>query len=266
MDQEVVRQYATDEPLQVRIRTHELYSERTVDLDAACHRALTLEGPESLVDVGAGPGAFLRYLRGHGHTGPLLAVDQSMGMARKAATEMGAPAWAVVADAVRLPLREESLDRACARHMLYHVSDVPAAVSELHRVLKPGGVLVAATNSADTTPLIRHLTRALVEAFGGKGAEPTCAAFCIENAQQILRGSFSVVEPRVSKNALVFTTPEPIVDYVMTLVGFYGLPQDAKALADMREWLLAEVSRRLLHLGGTWRDPKAGGLFRCVKG
>jgi SAM-dependent methyltransferase len=46
----------------------------------------------------------------------------------------------VVADAVRLPFREESIDAIICTAVLQLTEDPKQAVSEMHRVLKPGGV------------------------------------------------------------------------------------------------------------------------------
>lgn len=52
----------------------------------------------------------------------------------------------IQADA-RLPLGDGGVDVVLAMHMLYHVPDVPAPVAELRRIVKPGGTLLASTNS-----------------------------------------------------------------------------------------------------------------------
>ena len=51
------------------------------------------------------------------------------------------PGVTVVArlDATHLPFRDASLARVYARHVLEHLEDVPAAMAEIHRVLRPGG-------------------------------------------------------------------------------------------------------------------------------
>ncbi|WP_254639764.1 class I SAM-dependent methyltransferase, partial [Cohnella sp. GbtcB17] len=45
----------------------------------------------------------------------------------------------------RLPFHEDQFDLVHANNRLYHVADLPLAVEETHRVLKPGGLLCAST-------------------------------------------------------------------------------------------------------------------------
>jgi ubiquinone/menaquinone biosynthesis C-methylase UbiE len=147
---EVQRQYATTDPLTTRMETHRRYEERRVDLDAECRAALALAGGETLLDVGCGPGRFLLFLRLGGHTGQLLGLDQSAAMLREGAR--GANANGVTLDWLRgdacaLPLADDVAQRVVARHMLYHVPDIPRALGECARVLRPDGLLLATTNT-----------------------------------------------------------------------------------------------------------------------
>ncbi|HLE89846.1 MAG TPA: class I SAM-dependent methyltransferase, partial [Anaerolineales bacterium] len=48
-------------------------------------------------------------------------------------------------DAQSIPYGDETFDAVVANHMLYHVPDRPKAIAEVHRVLKPGGRLIATT-------------------------------------------------------------------------------------------------------------------------
>jgi ubiquinone/menaquinone biosynthesis C-methylase UbiE len=84
----------------------------------------------------------------------------------------------------RLPFPDGSFDLAVAAWMLYHVPDLDRGLSELARVLEPGGSLVAVTNS------VHHLAelRALVGYPSGQ-VEP----FNRENGEEHLRKYFSAV-------------------------------------------------------------------------
>ena len=54
-----------------------------------------------------------------------------------------------VADAQEIPYPENSYDGVIANHMLYHMPAIPAAISEIRRVLKEGGRFYASTLSSD---------------------------------------------------------------------------------------------------------------------
>jgi len=51
----------------------------------------------------------------------------------------------VVASAEHIPIRTESLDLVLCNDVLQYVFDPPAAMREMHRVLKPGGQLILST-------------------------------------------------------------------------------------------------------------------------
>jgi hypothetical protein len=60
-------EYLTMGPLQTRIDTHRLYSERPEDVERAVWDAVNLAREDSLLDIGSGTGSFLARLRRLGH-------------------------------------------------------------------------------------------------------------------------------------------------------------------------------------------------------
>lgn len=97
-----------------------------------------------LVDIGCGAGVLAPHVvsLGHRHIG-IDVVEQSLLQARDRGIVP------VVADATRLPLRSETADVVVAGEVLEHVTDPERLLSEVLRVLKPGGTLVMDT-IADT--------------------------------------------------------------------------------------------------------------------
>ncbi|MDQ6875478.1 MAG: methyltransferase domain-containing protein [Actinomycetota bacterium] len=93
-----------------------------------------------LVDLACGGGLFAEHAatRGYRHVG----IDLSAS-ALSQARDHGV--LAVRADVLRLPLRSGVADVVAAGEILEHVSDLPAAVAEACRVLRPGGTLVLDT-------------------------------------------------------------------------------------------------------------------------
>ncbi len=196
--------------LRIRVETHERYSEALLDLDAECAGVLGLAGDETLVDVGCGPGVFLRYLRGRGHRGRLAGLDQSTAMiaeADRTARDAGDHDRLELTGLWRTHCHSLTGNSAMlsARHMLYHVPDIPAALREFARVVGPGGVVLAATNGERNMPGLGALEDEIVQRFGlADGPEPT-RSFNTGNAQAQLRDVFPVVEECILPGAQVFT-------------------------------------------------------------
>jgi demethylmenaquinone methyltransferase/2-methoxy-6-polyprenyl-1,4-benzoquinol methylase len=112
----------------------------TFGLDVSWRRKtvamLGLSAGSSVLDVGCGTGDLARDLRGKGHSA--IGIDLSLGMLR-AARAGGAPL--VQADAASIPIRDAAADGVVSGFAVRNFSDLPGVMSELGRVLRPGGTL-----------------------------------------------------------------------------------------------------------------------------
>jgi SAM-dependent methyltransferase len=69
----------------------------------------------------------------------------------------------VVGEATALPFPDGSFDSAALLYVLYHLPDPALALAEVHRVLRPGGlVAVAAPSRNDSPELARWLPKRLL--------------------------------------------------------------------------------------------------------
>jgi arsenite methyltransferase len=95
------------------------------------------------LDVGSGPGSITAALaRAAGPDGLALGVDISRPMlARAVRSEAGPQVGFLRADAQRLPLRDQTVDAAVSIAVLQLIPDPVATLSEIARVLRPGGRL-----------------------------------------------------------------------------------------------------------------------------
>lgn len=97
-----------------------------------------------LVDLACGAGLLAPHVEGLGYRHVGLDITES---ALQQAREHGVVP--VRADVLHLPLPDSAADVVAAGEILEHVTDLPRAVAEAARVLRPGGVLVLDT-LADT--------------------------------------------------------------------------------------------------------------------
>jgi 2-polyprenyl-6-hydroxyphenyl methylase/3-demethylubiquinone-9 3-methyltransferase len=111
--------------------------------------AATREGAV-LVDLGCGAGLLAPHLEGKGYAH--IGVDLSLESLRRAADH---GVLAVQGDVLAVPLPDACAEVVVAGEILEHVPDLPRAVAEACRLLRPGGLLVIDTLAA--TALCRFL-------------------------------------------------------------------------------------------------------------
>jgi SAM-dependent methyltransferase len=108
---------------------------------------------ETIADIGCGPGLLLQEIsRAIGDEGQAIGLDPSPEMRAAAAARCdGRDNVRILDGAVdALPLNDNSIDKAAALQVFEYLSDIPAALAEIRRVLRPGGRLVVGDQHWDT--------------------------------------------------------------------------------------------------------------------
>jgi demethylmenaquinone methyltransferase/2-methoxy-6-polyprenyl-1,4-benzoquinol methylase len=116
-------------------------------------RAIRLLGlpPGSLVlDLASGTGDLVKAARVAGHRS--FGVDLSLGMLASARSGQGP---GVQADAVRLPVGDGRLDGIVSGFGLRNLADLPGALAEAARVLRPEGRLCILEVDSPSSPVLR---------------------------------------------------------------------------------------------------------------
>lgn len=111
-------------------------------------RRLDLPSSGWLLDAGGGTGRVAEALRGQ--AGQVVIADMSLGMLRQARNKGLA---AVGTSTEWLPFPDNAFDRVLMVDALHHVSDQLLTISELWRVLKPGGRMVIEEPDVRTFPV-----------------------------------------------------------------------------------------------------------------
>jgi arsenite methyltransferase len=103
---------------------------------------IALKPGEHVIDIGSGPGFLARDMAASvGPSGGVLGVDVSDAMLAMAQTRCEPFGWASFqkGDALELPAEDNSFDVAVSVQVYEYVQQVDRALSEMCRILKPGG-------------------------------------------------------------------------------------------------------------------------------
>lgn len=125
--------------------------------------SLHLAGGETLADVCSGTGdVLLAALRARKRPSRVVGFDVAGAMLERARPKLrqeapGCAAFVVRADATRLPLASSSVDAATVAFGIRNVNDVPAALGELYRILRPGGRVAILEFGQPSAPGLRQL-------------------------------------------------------------------------------------------------------------
>ena len=232
--------------------------------------SIRCRGDETVLDIGCGSGTYTeKILQRLSSEGRLLSADLSMGMLR----EMGAMPfpgrlYRLNADVIALPRPDGCCDLVLANHFFYHVPQIEQAIAEIHRVLRPGGKLVAATNSRYAMEALFEEIETACAALGHRVKIPPPPArtrFTLENGAAFLEPFFCQVRCPVLESALVFPEAAPAAAYVDSLRAAYEhlLPEGIaweELTEQVRRQIAAQIARE-----GEYRVPKASGAFVVVK-
>jgi arsenite methyltransferase len=113
-----------------------------VEQRRATRALLALQPGETVLDIGSGPGFLADEMAAEvGSEGAVHGVDPSEAMLAIARRRESAVEYAI-GDAVSLPYADESFDAIVSTQVYEYVPDMPAALAEARRVLRPGGRLL----------------------------------------------------------------------------------------------------------------------------
>jgi SAM-dependent methyltransferase len=98
--------------------------------------------PLTALDIGCGDGMHLAWL--HGYAAELYGSDYNVTRLLRA-RDLNQARCVFMADITNYPARDDFFDVIFFNHVLEHIHDDVAALAEVYRILKPGGLLVLGT-------------------------------------------------------------------------------------------------------------------------
>jgi ubiquinone/menaquinone biosynthesis C-methylase UbiE len=152
-----------------------------------------------------------------------------------------------------IPYEDLSFDIVIANMMLYHVPDLEKALSEVARVLKPGGKFYSATygeNGIHNYILITLNTVGMLQEIPN--------SFTLQNGAQILREYFNSVIKEEYMDHLEITDTKDLLDYVYSMESVIPVKREDRAR-------MFELFEKKKDENGRIIIPKEYGMFISAK-
>lgn len=266
----VRRQYSTEENLRIRQEIHDKYTVPNVNFSEWALSMIDWRGDERVLDVGCGNGLYYHRLRQRCPNAQYFGVDlfEKMLMAHPSPVNLS------IADIGQLPFPSESFDVVMANHVLFMVEDIEQAIAEMKRLLKPGGILMAATNSNNNMPELQVLLRramVLLSRSGGNSipkntSQPT-ERFSLENGVPLLARHFYAVVRYDLPSALVFQQTDPAMAYIESTRDMRegALPPDVE-WDDVMVIMRQQINQLVKHIGELVINKLSGVLIATDSG
>ena len=256
----VARQYANGKNLAIRSNFHAKYSTNRQGFAPWLFEQYRFEAGDSILELGCGNGWQWDVRLGElPQRCKLVLSDFSQGMV-DSVREKFSPVSADIdfrqIDIQAIPYEDESFDAVIANHMLYHVPDLDAALSEVRRVLKPGGRFYAATNGNGGMSLFLHEALKCfdpeTEAFSQR------FSFSLQNGEALLSRYFSSVGQIDYDDSLAVIQTRDLIEWIdssISISGYSGAYADA----------LYDYFEAIRVRDGAINIPKEVGLFICER-
>ena len=261
MEHAVVDQYKTAVNINARIQLHQRFSHNPVPWFSWIAARIPLERAERILEVGCGngqlwqqvPAEILKKKEVH-------VTDVSSGMVEDAAELLRASGRNSLIfeteDCQKLSYGDQSFDVVIANHVLFYVKNLPQALGEIHRVLRPGGSFYCSTYGRDH---MKEITL-LVQEFDPRITLSEVALyelFGLENGGALLEGTFDQVEKLLYEDYLLVDEPEPLLDYILSCHG-----NQSEFLSQRQLEFKRFLQKKIQEKGGI-RITKMAGIFVC---
>ncbi len=251
------KQYKDPTNLNARIALHAQYARAEVPWYPWLAGVVTWPDGADVLEVGCGPGLLWERIAPLLPRLRLTLSDLSEGML-DAARAVVAPIDSIelvatkVCDAQDLPFADASFDVVVANHMLYHVPEPTRAVAEFARVLRPDGVLIAATNGPHHLDVIAEISR---QVLGWSSLDFVDRRFGRTNGGAILESAFGDVTWHRHPSTLVCDDPAAVVAYIRSSAsGQEASPEQLATLSQV-------VEERFEAAGGVVEMSMESGCF-----
>ena len=221
MDQSLSMQYKNATNISARIRLHRDYSVNQEGWFPWLFSNLHLKPGMKILELGAGNGAlWSQNIAKVSKNVTIVLSDISEGILADARKTIGDhPQFQYsVFNAQKIPFADNTFDLVIANHMLFYCDDIPKALQEVQRVLKPGATFTCSTYSQkhmhEITDLVQNYNANIV-----LSSTKLYKRFGLDNGRQILKPYFKDISCHKYQDAIELSDSMPIISYILSCHG-----------------------------------------------
>jgi SAM-dependent methyltransferase len=259
-DQEVLtRQYKDSSNLDIRKNFNQKYGTNPIGYRDWIVSQIEFFKGCRILEVGCGTGDLWENYAGLVDTfSELVLTDRSKGMVDLVMQRYAGRRNIQIQtlDVLDMPFEDHSFDIVIANSMLYHVSDVDAALENIHRILRDDGIFYATTFGGGG--MIQYVNHALFEMGLSDSKKIGEISFALENGADILRHHFSVVKEEKYDDHLEVVEISDLVDYIFSMASMSHLDRSN------RDALIAYFESKKDDKG-ILTIPKMAGMLMSIK-
>lgn len=272
MQESISEQYKNSKNIDVRIRLHQNYSHNMQGWYPWIFAQVTPQAGDSILELGCGNGKFwLENAASIPNDCNILLSDVSEGMLRQAKSNLlqyynqGSKSDALqhtmpnftynCFDCSQIPYPDQSFDLIYANHLLFYVKDFDQALSEIKRVLKPGGRFCCTTYGQSHMKEIDQL----VKEFDTRIALSEIKLydiFGLEHGKTQLNSHFTEIKRVDYEDYLTVTNANDLLEYIYSCHG-----NQMTYLKGQIEQFEAFIQKKIGKHG--LKITKAAGMFLC---
>jgi len=215
MESRVREQYKSDKNLNIRSNLHS-YNINKVDFDKWCFNQINFQKNARVLEVGCGTGKlWIKNKESIEKSLDVTLSDFSKGMIKSTKDKLKELNNNFKYEEINvedIPYEDESFDIVIAKHMIYFAPDIEKALSEINRVLSPGGVAYITANSCETMAELNELTEKFDSSLGLDN-NGYSARFELENGDSIIRKYFNKVDVEILEGKIIVDDAKTVVSY-----------------------------------------------------
>mgnify|MGYP004499231015 CR=1 FL=1 len=252
----IIEQYKNAKNLNDRISLHEKYSTNKQGWFNWLFYQIDFSRVNRLLELGCGNGKLWQENRIDLRNREIFLSDISEGMVEEVRNKLGTDFNCIVADAEKIPFKDEYFDTIIANHVLFYLNDLNIGLKEIERVLKSDGILYCSTYGKNH---MKEITE-IVQSFDSRinlSNHSLYEIFGLENGEGILKEYFYNVQRMDYQDSLEITESKPLIDYIMSCHG------NQNEILGPRLNEFKEYIEELLKNSGKIVVTKQAGLFIC---